>query len=140
MEGADALDLLVPGALTGVADWATTAYLGPVLVVAATAGLWRERRLWPWAVGAAAFASLALGPFLVVGGEVLGSVTPGRLLEALPGLDRLSRWYRAGAVAVLLLAPVAARSSRGGPGPRSPWPRCCWWMGVCSAPSRRGSP
>lgn len=108
MEGADALDLFVPGPLTGAAPWATTGYLGAVLIALAAVGLWRRKSQGlPWCVGAAAFAALALGPFLVVAGSVTGLPTPASLLE-LTFLGRLTRWYRAGAVAVLLLAPLAA--------------------------------
>ena len=115
-EGADLLDLLLPVGLTGhSADAATTAYLGVVLVGVAGVGLWRSRSraALALALGAGVLASLALGPFLVVAGEVVTVGTaelrpPAALLEQLPVLSRLSRWYRTGAVAVLLLAPLAA--------------------------------
>ena len=112
MEGADVLDLFVPAPLTGAAPWATTAYLGAVLLVLVAVSAWqRPRAALPWCLGAAVFASLALGPFVVVGGAVTGLPSPASLLELTP-LGRLTRWYRAGAVCVLLLAPVAASVSR----------------------------
>lgn len=116
-EGVDLLDLLVPDVLTGAsASPPTTAYLGVILVACALLGLWRAPRArWGWLAGAVAFATLALGPWLMVGGELqtLGGrplVAPAGLLEGLPGLSLISRWYRAGAVAVLLLVPLAARA------------------------------
>jgi hypothetical protein len=112
MEGADLLALFVPAPLTGAADWPTTAYLGVALVVAAAVGAGRwGRGSRPWVLGATAFALLALGPFLVVAGDSLGPWTPAALLELTP-LGRLTRWYRAGAVAALLLAPAAAHAAR----------------------------
>jgi len=120
-EGADVLDLLLPVGLTGhAAEAATTGYLGLVLLVAAGVGLWRSRRASSRAlgVGALTFAALALGPFLVVGGEVvtvgLAELRPpAAVLEQVPVLSRLSRWYRAAAVAVLLLAPLAGLAVTG---------------------------
>ena len=112
MEGADVLDLFVPAPLTGAADWPTTAYLGVALLAAAVVGAVRwGRGSRAWLLGAAAFASLALGPFLVVAGDSLGPWTPAALLELTP-LGRMTRWYRAGAVATLLLAPVAAHAAK----------------------------
>ena len=112
MEGADLLDLVTPAALTGAADWPTTAYLGVALLAAAAVGAARwGRGAAPWLLAAAAFAALALGPYLVVAGESLGPITPAALLELTP-LGRLTRWYRAGAVAALLLAPAAAHATR----------------------------
>lgn len=110
-EGADLLDLLVPAPLTGhVAEAPTTAYLGLGLVLLALLGA-RGRR--PWLIGAAAFAALALGPFLTFEGRAIGGegwtlLGPAGLLERLPIFAPLTRWYRAGAVAVLLLIPPAA--------------------------------
>ncbi len=121
-EGVDLLDLILPGPLTPEAPLATTAYLGPVLLALVVLGAWRWRRSggrpWPWLVGGAAFALLALGPWLVVGGHLVEAggvrvVLPAGLLERVPPLDRMTRWYRAGAVAALLLAPVAAHAARG---------------------------
>jgi hypothetical protein len=121
-EGADLLDLFLPATLTGHAPLATTAYLGLSVLVLAGVGVWRWRqeggRPWPWVVGAVAFAALALGPWLSFGGELVEVggyrlVMPAGWLERLPPLDRLSRWYRAGAVAALLLAPLVARAVRG---------------------------
>ncbi len=119
-EGADLLDLVLPDVWTGAAAAPTTAYLGPVLLALVAAGLWRGggRGHRAWAAGAALAAAVALGPWLVVAGQpvVVGSAElrpPAALLELVPVLGRLSRWYRAGAVAVLLAAPVAALAVRG---------------------------
>ena len=119
--GADLLDLLLPVGLTGgAAEAATTGYLGLVLVVVGCIGLWRgwSRMSAALALGGVLFASLALGPFVVVAGEVMtvGSAElrpPAALLEQLPVLGRLSRWYRASAVAVLLWAPLAGLAVSG---------------------------
>ncbi len=114
-EGADLLDLFVPGPLTGAVAVPTTAYLGLALLLLAGLGAFRLGRAGgrpaPWLLGAAAFAALSLGPFLVVAGQTTGWPTPAGLLESLPVLDRVTRWYRAGAVALLLLAPLAAWAS-----------------------------
>lgn len=124
-EGTDLLDLLVPAWLTGDAAAApTTGYLGLVWVGVVVVGLVRAvrsgqgRTVLPWLVGGVGFAVLALGPFLVVAGEVVtvGAaelMAPAAFLEAVPVLGRLSRWYRAAAVAVLLLVPVGAFAVRG---------------------------
>jgi hypothetical protein len=121
-EGADLLDLLLPAPLTDHAPLATTAYLGVSVLLLSGVGVWRWRRAggrpWPWVLGAVAFAALALGPWLSVGGELVEVdgyrlLMPAGWLERLPPLDRLSRWYRAGAIAMLLLAPLAARAVRG---------------------------
>lgn len=127
--GVDLLDLFVPAPLTGPhADLPHTAYLGVVtLALALGAALlgWRARRRglaapasWPWLLGAVVFAALALGPWITVAGEypTVGGrplVGPAGLLALTTPLGRLSRWYRAGAVAVLLLVPLAARLARG---------------------------
>ena len=117
-DGADVLDLLLPDLLTGPsAAVPTTAYLGVALLALAVAGLWRSRRL-AWAGGAVFFGVLALGPWLMLGGEVatFGGrplLAPAGLLEGVPVLERMSRWYRAGAVAVLLLVPLASVALRG---------------------------
>lgn len=117
--GADLLDPLLPVALTGgEAPVSHTAYVGLVLFAVACAAVWRDRRRWPWLAGAAAFMVLSLGPWLYVGGRALrvgGGVVPGpaaALMLAVPGLARVTRWYRAGAVATLLLAPLASTVGR----------------------------
>lgn len=125
-DGADLLDLFVPAPLTGHALTASTAYLGVVAVTLAAVGAWRWQRSGgrpaPWVAGSLALAVLALGPFLVVAGEVptLGGHRlglPAGLLERVSPLDRITRWYRAGAVAVLLLSPLVGRAV-----PRRAWP------------------
>lgn len=142
-EGADLLDLLVPDGLTGaVAVAPTTAYLGIGLVVLAVLAVRRGASpgAWPWLLGGASAAVVALGPWLVLGGEpvaVLGRELrpPVAGLELLPVLRRLSRWYRAGAVATLLLAPAAALAVRGWP-----WRRVVLVAGLVVVELRLGSP
>lgn len=118
-DGADLLDLFVPAPLTGHAPLPATAYLGLAALLLAAVGAWRWRRSggrpWPWVAGGLAFALLALGPFLVVAGDVVTIAghrlaLPAGLLERVPPLDRITRWYRGGAVAVLLLAPLVGRA------------------------------
>ena len=124
--GVDLLDLFVPAPLTGAfSDLPHTAYLGVVSLFLAGLGAARMRRerrpgalAWPWLLGAAVFATLALGPWLSIGGHfpTVGGkalVAPAGLLALWTPLGRLSRWYRAGAVAVLLLVPLAVRAMRG---------------------------
>lgn len=113
--GADLLDPWVPGFLTGgEADVSHTAYLGALVLVGAALAVRADRRRWPWMIGALAFALLSLGPHLYLAGlalklggrPLLGPA--GVLTLLLPPLGRLTRWYRAGAVASLLLAPLVA--------------------------------
>lgn len=113
--GADLLDPWLPVALTGgEAEVSHTAYLGVVVLLLAGLAVGRDRRRWPWLVGGLAFAALSWGPWLSAGGRALRidnhlvAGPAGWLAAALPPLDRLTRWYRAGAVASLLLAPLAA--------------------------------
>ncbi len=116
---ADLLDLVVPSWFTGgKRSLATTAYLGPVAVLLGVGAVVRDRRRWPWLAGAAAFALLALGAWIMVGGRPLrmaGAGVPGPaavLMGALPPLAHLTRWFRAGAVATLLLAPLVSTWGR----------------------------
>lgn|GEM_PF-1788675 len=111
--GVDLLDLWVPLPFTGHdALLSHTGYLGASLLLI---GLWavrKERRLWPWLVGVGCFAVLALGPWLTVSGDVLrvgDRVVPGpagMVSQSAPVFWRVTRWYRAAAVASLLLAPL----------------------------------
>jgi hypothetical protein len=117
--GADLLDPLLPVVLTGgEAPVPHTAYLGIVLVSAAAWATLRDRRRWPWLAGAGVFALLSLGPWLYLAGRALrvgGGVVPGpaaALMLAVPGLARVTRWYRAGAVAGLLLAGLGSAAAR----------------------------
>ncbi|MEC8423903.1 MAG: hypothetical protein VX000_09010, partial [Myxococcota bacterium] len=117
--GADLLDPLLPVFLTGhEAPVPHTAYLGAALLLAAVVGLLRDPRRWPWLLGAAAFSVLSLGPWIYVAGRaarVGNALIPGpaaALMLLVPGLSRITRWYRAGAVASLLLAGVASTVSR----------------------------
>lgn len=123
--GVDLLDLFVPAPLTGPAsDLPHTAYLGVATLGLAALGAralvhaGRAREGCIWLGGAALFASLALGPWLSVGGSylTLGDrplLGPAGLLSLYTPLGRLSRWYRAGAVAVFLLIPLAVVALRG---------------------------
>lgn len=115
--GADMLDLWLPGPLTGgEADPSHTAYLGLGVLILATVAAARDRRLRPWLAAALTMAALALGPWLYWKGtvvEVLGRPLAGPagvLMLLVSPLARLTRWYRAAAVASLLLAPLAARA------------------------------
>ena len=121
---ADLLDPWLPLQLTGgEAAVSHTAYLGLVVLVVAVVALVKDRRRWPWLAGALAFALLSLGPWLhlrgrllTVGDEaVLGPA--GLLIAACPPLGGLAHWYRAGAVAALLLVPLVASLGRGWRGP-----------------------
>lgn len=121
--GADLLDPWLPGVLTGgEAEISHTVYLGVFTLILAGLGLWRRPGLWPYLVGAAAFTLLSFGPVLYLGGRALRSgeltwVGPVSLLApALPVLYRITRWYRAAAVARLLLIPLAAAGRWGGRG------------------------
>ena len=120
--GADLTDPFLPGFLTGGEAVAShTAYLGLVLVAAACVAAVRHPRARPFLAAAAAFALLSLGPWLYFGGSVLRlgdaplAGPAGLAILAVPVLGRLTRWYRAGAVATLLLAPLAARLPRSTP-------------------------
>lgn len=117
--GADLLDPLLPVFLTGhEAPVPHTAYVGLVLFLVALLSVLRDRRRWPWLLGAAAFSALSLGPWIYVAGRAVrvgDALVPGPaagLMLLVPGLARVTRWYRAGAVAGLLLAGVASAVSR----------------------------
>ena len=119
--GADLLDPWLPGPLTGgQAEVSHTAYLGLVVLLAAGFAVWRNpRQRWPWLAGALSFAVLSLGPWLYVGGIAVRvgedsaalAGPAGMVMLAVPVLGRLTRWYRAGAVASLLLAPLVATAA-----------------------------
>ncbi len=122
--GADLTDPFLPGPLTGgEADVSHTAYLGVVALSMALLAVRADRRRWPWLLGALGWTALSLGPHLYLGGEalrlgdrpLLGPA--GVLTLGMPVLGRLTRWYRAGAVASLLLAPLVACA--GGKGARA---------------------
>ncbi|MDP6933521.1 MAG: hypothetical protein QGG40_11425 [Myxococcota bacterium] len=115
--GADILDLFVPAPFTGAYDIPSTAYLGMVTLVLTGIGIRRKSNRW-WLVGAVIFALLALGPWLHLGGEPIGTervrwMGPAGWAMTWTPLGRLTRWYRAGAVALLLLIPIAARALTG---------------------------
>jgi len=116
--GVDLLDLVVPGPVwpAGPAR-PVSAYVGLVALGLAARGL-RRARGGPEAAAAWVAAGvglgglvLALGPSLWVGGRLVPAVAgalPAGWAEALPVLDRLSRYPRFGAVGALLLAPLVA--------------------------------
>ncbi len=115
--GADLLDLVVPEPLLQqVAVLPATAYLGLLLPILALVGLWRWRSGWPWLLAAISFSALALGVMVTVRGVPTGWAGPAAWLELVPPLDRLSRWYRAGALVPFLCIPLAVRAR---PGPAS---------------------
>lgn len=125
--GADLLDPWLPGPLSGGhGEVSHTAYVGLAALLLAL-WAWRgDRSLRPWILGAVAMIALSLGPYFYFRGEVLTlgdrlALGPaGFLMQALPPLGRLTRWYRAGAVASFLLLVPLLRLSR----TRSwaPWP------------------
>ncbi len=116
--GADLLDPFVPGPLTGgEADISHTAYLGICLLIYAIWGWLRDRKKrWPWLVLAATMVALSLGPYLMVRGEAVVwgnhplAAPAGIAIVAVPLLGRITRWYRASAVAVQMLVPLASRA------------------------------
>ena len=111
--GVDLFDLWVPLPLTGEdALFSHTGYLGLIGLALGCWAVYKKRSLWPWLAGVGVFAALALGPWLTVSGEVVrvgDRVVPGpagALSMALPVFWRVTRWYRAAAIASLLLAPL----------------------------------
>ena len=119
--GADLTDLALPALLTGhEAPVSHTAYLGLIALGLAGLAVARDWRRWPWLAGASAFAALSLGPRLYWGGVAVELADRGLLgpagvaMLAVPALARLTRWYRAGAVATLLLAPLVSAAPRRG--------------------------
>lgn len=123
LAGADLLDPWLPAPLTdGLAVDGHSAYLGVVVLGLAIAAVVQDRRRWPWLAGAAGFVVLSLGLVLAVhghyvtlgGGAVLAPV--GFLAQLAPPLLRFTRWYRAAAVAGLLLAPLVGLAGARRPG------------------------
>ncbi|MFH1467383.1 MAG: hypothetical protein ABIO70_23570 [Pseudomonadota bacterium] len=119
--GADLLDPWLPLQLTGGRpEMSHTAYLGLAALILGVLAWARDRRRWPWLLGALGFALLALGPWLYVQGRAprLGGhavlLPAGWLTALVPAvLGRLRRWERAAAVATLLLAPLVSTWGRG---------------------------
>jgi hypothetical protein len=114
LAGADLLDPWIPDVVGGAAPSGHSAYLGLVALGLAIYAVARDRSRWPWLAGALAFVAISFGLYLSVGGRLL-EIGGGMLLapmgfaaKALPPLLRLTRWYRAAAVAGLLLAPLVA--------------------------------
>ena len=123
--GADLTDPFLPTFLTGGEALAShTAYLGVVSLLVAVWAVWRRPGLWPWLAGALGASVIALGPWLMFQGAPVQGPGGGRLMTplgwailAVPDLGRLTHWYRAAAVGVILLAvPVSvwARGKRRG--------------------------
>ncbi len=117
--GADLLDAWLPVQLTGhEADISHTTYLGLALVILGVLAVVRDRGRWPWLAGLLAMVALSWGPWMTMAGEVLRLgerplLGPaGLLMNNVPPFDRITRWYRAGAVATLLLAPLVALAAR----------------------------
>jgi hypothetical protein len=112
--GADLTDPFLPGFLTGgEADVSHTVYLGIVALVLVGLSARRSRTSWPWIGGALAMVLLALGPHWHVLGRTLrigdsAILAPAGWLMQLPIFDRMTHWYRAGAIAHLLLIPPLA--------------------------------
>jgi hypothetical protein len=123
--GADLLDPWLPLQLTGgEAAVSHTAYVGAVALVVAVIAVARDRGRWPWLAGALAFSLLSLGTELylhgrlVTVGEGILLAPAGVLVKAFPALlGWVAHWYRAGAVAALLLVPLVASQGRGWRGP-----------------------
>ena len=123
LAGADLLDPWLPAPLTdGYAADGHSAYLGVVVLLLAIAAVAADKRRWPWLAGAAAFVVLSFGLVLAVrgvyvtvgGGVLLAPV--GFLAQVCPPLLRFTRWYRAAAVAALLLAPLVGLAGSRRPG------------------------
>ncbi|HCH65882.1 MAG TPA: hypothetical protein DFR83_23980, partial [Deltaproteobacteria bacterium] len=114
--GADLIDPFLPVQLTGAeASVSHTAYQGVVLLGCAAVIAVRHPPARRWMAGALGFVALSFGPWLYWKGEVLQvggahlAGPAGIAMLAVPVFGRLTRWYRAGAVAGLMLAPLAAR-------------------------------
>ena len=112
---AQIFDPWLPAPFTGAfSELSQTTYLGIVVILFAALAVVRERRLWPWLAGAAVLSLISVGPRLylgralvVIGGQALP--LPAELLGRLPGLGRITHWYRVAPVAGLLLAALASR-------------------------------
>lgn len=67
-----------------------TSFLGWTVLILALVGLWsfrRNRQVWFWVISGILFASLALGPYLVVYGEMKHVAGPFLLLQKIPLLN-----------------------------------------------------
>ena len=116
-EGTDLLDLLLPN-FGHSATVPATGYLGITLITASLLFFHRRAAGRSWMLAGGAVGLLALGPLLVVGGKpvLVGGellTLPAALFESLPALERISRWYRLGVVAVALLAVGLSPHLRG---------------------------
>ncbi len=90
-------------------------YIGYVALAVALLGLWRGRRrgeTWFWAVAAACFTLLTLGPSLRIAGHDTGIPLPFRLLAALPFFKGNRYPSRYGVMLLLSLAPLVALGMR----------------------------
>lgn len=107
--GADLTDPWLPVLLTGgEAPVSRTAYVGLFALVLSVWAVWRRRELLPLLLGSLAFTVVSFGPWLYVFGETVAMAPIGWLESVVEPVTRLTRWYRAGAVAALLLAPLVA--------------------------------
>lgn len=112
--GADLLSSFVPPFRH--ISMSRTTYLGLAGVVVA---LSRPRRTWPMWAGILLFAVIAMGPYVqVLGWPVLGTapVAPvAALTRLLPLFAAIGNWYRAGAIAAVLLSAAVAVALSGRP-------------------------
>jgi len=111
--GADLSDPFLPGWLTGgEAEISHTAYLGLWMILLAALAWRRLPRTRPWFLASGGMILLSFGPHWHLWGRTLqlseasGAIlAPAGWLMHIEPLDRLTHWYRAGAIAHLLLVP-----------------------------------
>jgi hypothetical protein len=112
--GADLSDPFLPGWLTGgEADISHTAYLGLLMIILAGLAARRHASARPWLIGSVAMVLLSFGPHWHIAGRTLALGeealrAPAGWLMVLEPLDRMTHWYRAGAIAHLMLVPPVA--------------------------------
>ncbi|MCP4806901.1 MAG: hypothetical protein GY913_21085 [Proteobacteria bacterium] len=107
--GADLTDPWLPVLLTGgEAPVSRTAYVGMFALILSIWAVWRRRELWPLLAGSLAFTLVSFGPWLYLFGETVAMGPVGWAESVVEPITRLTRWYRAGAVAALLLAPLVS--------------------------------
>lgn len=87
-----------------------TSFLGWTVLVLALVGIWRLRRnrqVWFWAASSLIFACLALGPYLIVNGEMTHVALPFLLLQKVPLLNSTRVPSRLTMLAMLSLSVLA---------------------------------
>lgn len=87
-----------------------TTFLGWLPVLLALVGLWRfrhHRQAWLWALMALVFAVLALGPFLMINGELKNIRAPYLLITKLPLINSARVPARFGVMTMLAVAVLA---------------------------------